>query len=115
MITINSKKFAANKKEFTESLFSKQPCNGFYKVLKNGIRLMDHQKEVFAFIFDNGFSDRGVVSCRKQDNGYRYLFSIMTMDEKKLGFNDGIGYKQNVDLAEKILNELFPNKYTTHF
>lgn len=115
MITLNGKKYAVNKKEFAESLFTKQTCSGFYKILKNGIRLSDHQGEAFAFIYDNGRSDRGIVSCRKQGNRYRYMFSTMDMDEKKLGFVDGIGYAQSVELAEKLLNEVFPDKYKAYF
>lgn len=115
MITLNGKKYAANKKEFAESLFTDQTCSGFYKVVKNGVRLSDHQGEAFAFIYDKGRSDRGIVSCRKDGNRYRYLFDTMTMDEKKLGFDKGIGYAQNIELAEEILNKLFPNKYAVYF
>lgn len=115
MIVLNGKKYAANKKEFSESLFTKQTCSGFYKILKNGIRLSDHQGEAFAFIYDNGRSDRGIVSCRKQGNRYCYMFSTMTMDEKKLGFENGLGYAQNVELAEKLLNGIFPDKYEVYF
>lgn len=113
MITINGKNYASNKKEFNTN--SNQTCVGFYKVVKNGIRLSDHQGEAFAFIYDNGRSDRGIVSCRNHGKAYRYLFSTMKMDEKKLGFEHGLGYKQSVELAEKILNEVFPDKYKKYF
>ena len=114
MITLNGKKYAANKKEFSESIFTDQTCTGFYKVVKNGIRLMDQQGEPFAFVYDNGRSDRGIVSCRKHGKRYRYMFSTMTMDEKKLGFENGLGYVQSVELAEKLLNEVFPDKYKVY-
>ena len=114
MITFNGKKYAANKKEFSESLFTAKTCSGFYKVIKNGIRLMDQQGEAFVFIFDNGRSDRGIVSCRKHGNRYRYMFDTMTVDEKTLGFEKGLGYAQNVELAEKLLNEVFPDKYKVY-
>ena len=115
MLIINDKKYAKNKKEFAESLFSDLTCSGFYKVVKNGIRLSDHQEIAFAFIFDNGRSDRGIVSCRKHGNRYRYLFSTMTIDEIKLGYKKGLGYAESIELAEKALNIVFPDKYKVYF
>lgn len=110
MITINNKKYAANKAQFID-----YSCVGYYKKLKNGVRLYDHNKEAFAFIFDNGRSDRGVVSCRKHGNGYRYQYCTMTIDEKILGFNDGLRYCDSVALADRVLNELYPDKYAVYF
>ena len=114
MLIINGKKYAKNKKEFAESLFSNLTCSGFYKVVKNGVRLSDHQNSAFAFIFDNGRSDRGIVSCRKDGNRYRYMFSTMTTDEIKLGYEKGLGYAESVELSERVLNAVFPDKYKVY-
>lgn len=110
MITINGKNYAANKTEFV-----KNSCDGYYKKLKNGVRLYDQQKTAFVFIFDNGRSDRGIVSCCKHGNGYRYSYSLSSIDEKRLGFANGLRYGDSVDLAEKVLNELYPDKYKVYF
>lgn len=110
-IIINGKKYAATKKEFAESLFSSLTCSGFYKKLKSGIRLADHQGNVFAFIYDNGRNNQGIVSCRKHGNGYQYMQSTMTQDEKLLGYPEGLRYKANVELAEYVLEIVFPDKY----
>lgn len=112
MVTINNRKFANSKKAFRDSLLTNDPCNGYYKKLKNGIRIYDQNGEAFIFVFDNWRSDRGIVSCTKKGSGYIYMYSTTTLDEKKLGFDHGISYKTGVELADKLLNKIFQNKYT---
>lgn len=112
MITVNGKKFAKTQKEFMETLFSDAgTANGFYKVLKNGVRLYNIQNEPFAFIYDNGFCNRGVVTCRKHGTGHRYLFTLIDCDCKLLGLENNPGLRVLSDIAEDTLNKLFPDKY----
>jgi len=51
MITLNNKQFARNNKEFVNSLFTTgSTCVGYYKPLKNQIKLMDMQFEKVGVI-----------------------------------------------------------------
>lgn len=74
MITLNGKKFAANDREFTESLFhAGGTCVGYYAPRKRVVYLMDMQRNRIGVI-----NQRGVLAtCRKLDNG-RYWYSYAT-------------------------------------
>ena len=103
MIVFNGVKFASNEKEFVNSLFdSDGTCYGYYKKLKKGIRLLDHNKNIFAFIVDNGYNERFIVNATKTDKSIRYMFSTCDNTDKILGL-DKLGYKQKIEECEKIL------------
>ena len=67
MITINGKTFAANDREFTESLFTPgSTCVGYYKRDGHGgLFLMDHQKNRIGRVRRDGFLHRST----KMQNG----------------------------------------------
>jgi hypothetical protein len=51
MIKLNGKKFAANNKEFVLSLLkSGGTCNGYYKPLKNRVKLFDAQMNLIGSV-----------------------------------------------------------------
>ena len=105
MIIFNGKKYAKNEKEFTDSLFERDgTCNGFYKILKKGIKIYNIQKELIAFIVNNGYSERFIVSARMTDNNKpRYMFSTMDNDEFYLGL-DKLGYRDKIKECERVLS-----------
>jgi len=81
MIILNGNKFAKNDKEFTSSLFMwAGTCVGYYKKTKNGIQLLDMQKNVIAFIV-NGIKRKEspfIVSATRTSKGIRYSYSLCT-------------------------------------
>jgi len=73
MITLNNKKFAANEKEFTNSLFqSGGTCVGYYKAYKNVINLLDHNKVKVGII--NKYGVLGKAS-QLDSGGWHYSYS----------------------------------------
>jgi len=71
MITLNNKKFAANDKEFVDSIFTKQTCVGFYRAYKNVINLMDHQHNKIGVITKH----KVLALATKLDTGkFRYSY-----------------------------------------
>ena len=106
MIIFNGKKYAKNNDEFLNSLFEAGgTCNGFYKKLKKGIRIFNMQHELMAFIVNNGYNERFVVSARLTDtNKPRYLFSLTDSDECYLGL-DKVGYREKIEECERVINK----------
>ena len=106
MLVFNGLKYARNETEFTNSLFeSNGTCNGFYKVVKNGIRLMDMQGELRAFICknDGGFVV-SAVRVPSMNNRIRYMFSTTDHDEAWLGIS-GMGLRDQHEQCKKVLRE----------
>lgn len=108
MITINNHKFARNEKEFLESLFTGgETCYGYYRTVKHGVKLMNMQNELFAFIKVNGNS-AFAVSASISNGKARYMFSTMSVDDKTLGL-DLIPYSKQSDyLMTAIKNQCAP-------
>jgi hypothetical protein len=105
MILFNGVKFASNDKEFNQSLFEKSgTCYGYYKKLKRGIRLFDHNKQIFAFIVNNGYGERFIVSATNTDHGIRCMHSTDSITDKLLGL-DQVGYRQKIEECERIIKE----------
>lgn len=106
MIIFNGVKFAKNEKELTESLFSKDgTCSGYYKVTKRGIQIMDLQNNIIAFIVNNGYGERFIVSASRCDNGrIRYMFSTCHKVEKLLSLEE-LGYRGTIRECERVLKE----------
>lgn len=105
MILFNGVKFASSDKEFVNSLFDESgTCCGYYKKLKRGIKLLDHNKQIFAFIVNNGYGERFIVSATNTDKGIRYIHSTDSITDKLLGL-DKIGYKQKIQECERIIQE----------
>lgn len=97
MININGKQFAKNDSEMIDTLFNgNATAIGFYKVGKNQINLMNHQKERIGVINRHG------VLCKatKVDGGYWY--SLATIDE--IGKFES--YTKGVNELNKIKGEL---------
>ena len=106
MITFNGFKFAKTEKEFSASLFATgSTCFGFYRERKNGIILMDHQKNVVAFIaFDRSISF--LVTAWKNENGkVSCMFSATEETEKMLNLQDK-GYMEKLDLCSDTRKQL---------
>ena len=106
MIAFNGFKFAKTEKEFSASLFATgSTCFGFYRERKNGIILMDHQKNVVAFIaFDRSISF--LVTAWKNENGkVSCMFSATEETEKMLNLQDK-GYMEKLDLCSDTRKQL---------
>ena len=108
MITFNGVKFAKNEKELTDSLFqSGGTCAGFYKVTKKGVQLMDLSKALIAFIVNNGYGERFLVSANRLDDGrVRYLFSTCHKIDRLLLLEE-LGYKGTIQECERIIKGVF--------
>ncbi len=106
MLTINGKQYAANDKEFTASLFNPNgTAYGFYKAKKNGILLMDMQKEPFAFVVNNRHNEQFFISCGKHDGRIFYLQSTTDRAEKILGL-DSLGWIAKHKLAQHVIEQV---------
>ena len=106
IIIWNCFKCASNDKEFVNSLFDKDVTGYvYYKKLKRGIRLLDHNKKIFAFIVNNGYGERFIVSTHDTDQGIRDMHSTDSITDKLLGL-DKIGYSQKIEECERIIKEV---------
>ena len=107
MIVFNGVKFAKNDKEMTDSLFSNGgTCAGYYKVTKRGIQILDLQRNIIAFIVNNGYGERFIVSAIRCDNGrIRYMFSTCSKVDRLL-FLEELGYKGTIEECERVLKEV---------
>lgn len=75
MITINGKKFAANDSEFNDSLFNKDgTCVGYYKRMKNSVKLFDMQMNLIGVINKNG-----CLCCATLIESGKYWYSLATI------------------------------------
>ena len=98
MIVINNKKFALNDSEFTDSLFkSGGTCIGYYKPLKNQIKLFDMNNNLVGSITKH----KVLAKATKQDNG-KYWYSYGTIDI--IGEHES--YRQQINDIEFALEQL---------
>lgn len=74
MLMFNGKKYAKNDKEFADSLFSDNTCNGYYKKLKNGYQLFDMQKNMKAFLYANAKQGYFVADATVRPEGVWYSY-----------------------------------------
>lgn len=103
MLTINGKKYAKNEKEFINSLFeSGGTCYGYYKQVKSGVKLLDHNKNIFAFIVNNRYNEQFFVSAHVLNGKTYYMNSTTSVDDKILGL-DILGYSAKTELAKNII------------
>lgn len=104
MIELYGKKYARNNKEVAESLFHPDgTANGTYKLLKNGIVLLDLQGNERVFIRADGV---GPVSVHRTENGRRrYLFACTSADEAWLGLPASLQARR--DGALELTRQLF--------
>ena len=86
MITFNGKRYAKTDKEMMDSLFSGVPVVGFYKRVKDGIRLYTHQRELFAFVVIRGESTRVIVDASMQNGRPWYMHAASDATYKRIGF-----------------------------
>lgn len=101
MIEFNGKKYAKNDAEFVGSLFDAGgTCNGFYKRVKNGIRLFDMKHNLAAFIVDRP-SEKFIVTAHMQDGKPRYMFGTGSYTEKWLGI-ESLGMQATFDAINAI-------------
>jgi hypothetical protein len=76
MITLNGKQFALNNKEFINSLFNTgSTCVGYYKPLKNQIKLMDMQKTKVGVITKH----KVLLLATKRPEGWWYSFGTIDL------------------------------------
>ncbi len=63
------------------------------------------QRELIAFIVNNGYSERFIVSARMTENNKpRYMYSTMDQDEAYLGI-DKLGYMDKINECERVVEE----------
>ena len=65
---------------------------------------MDLQRNIIAFIVNNGYGERFIVSATRIDNGrIRYMYSTCSKVDKLLNL-ESIGYMGTIKECERILN-----------
>jgi hypothetical protein len=110
MITFNGKQYAKNDSEFTETLFQAgNTANGFYKKVKNGIKLYNIQKELIAFIKRDMQGDSAfIVNAYTYggDGKDRYMASTSSTVEQYLGIY-GKGYRETTNLCQETIDSVF--------
>lgn len=85
MLILAGKKYAKNDAEFVDSLFeSGGTCQGYYKRLKNGVQILDHQKQLRAFIVDR-WADQFIVTATMKNGRAWYMNGCTSIDEEWLG------------------------------
>ena len=100
MLVINGKKFAVNDKEFTDSLFHRGgTCVGFYKVMKNEIKLYNLQNVQIGVITKK---EKVLGKCTILENGKKW-YSYGTI--KEIGEHESyVKYREEI---ENIVNKLY--------
>jgi len=97
MLLINNIKFARNDIEFTQTLFqSKGTCLGFYKKVKAGYKLFDHNNNLFAFIH---LKNKMIVSAYQKETKTIYSQSLSDTSRSILGI-------KNMIQEDRIISEL---------
>ena len=105
MITFNGHKFAKNEAEFTNSLFEQEgTCFGYYRKVKGGIKLLDHHKNLFAFIVSQGHHPFIVSATQKKGERARYMFSTSSLDDKRLSL-DKLEYSDVINACKNALKQ----------
>jgi hypothetical protein len=87
MLLFNGKKYAKNDAEFTDSLFTEQTCTGYYKKMRNGIKLFNIQNELIAFIVNNTAQGFFVVSASTFENKPYYSYGLSDSTADYLGLS----------------------------
>ena len=109
MIIFNGLNYAKNDKELVASLFNKGgTCNGFYKVVKGGIKLyrvIEGDKQLEAFIKREPYNSF-VVTATQAKGKTRYMFSTTKQTERWLGL-DGVGYMDTINACQETINRVF--------
>jgi hypothetical protein len=107
MITFNGNKFAKTESEFTNSLFeSDGTCLGYYRKVNGGIKLLDHNKELFAFIVGRKYESFIVSATQKKgEQRPRYMFSTSSIDDTKLGL-DKLEYSEIISACKHALKQV---------
>jgi hypothetical protein len=96
MITLNGKQFALNNKEFINSLFNTgATCVGYYKPLKNQIKLMDMQKVKIGVITKH----KVLLLATKRPEGWWYSYGTIDL----IGL---YSYEQEIKDIEQALKQL---------
>jgi hypothetical protein len=106
MIKVNDRKYAKNKKEFSQSLFEKSgTCDGYYKVKrkKNGILVLlsDTKGEDFAYVVRDNKGGYGMGT----KHGSHYMYDLTDYHRRQLGV-EGLGYGAMINLSESIINQI---------
>lgn len=106
MILFNGRKFARTESQFTESLFqSGGTCLGYYREVKGGIKLLDHNKDLFAFIVNKPFETFIVSATQKKGERARYMFSTSTDTDRILGI-DKLKYSEVIKTCKDTIKSL---------
>lgn len=89
MFVFNGKKYALNDAEFVDTLFDADgTANGFYKRVRNGVKLYDMRHNLEAFIVANPRQGYFVVSASKHGKRELYMHGLCSLTEKWLGVQD---------------------------
>ena len=104
MITLYGKKYAANDREATGTLFDGdgQTANGTYKVTPRGIFLTSLNARHRAFIRRDGF---GPVTVSKHNGRDWFMFGMASIDEEAFGVPDS--FIEECDGAKALAREVF--------
>ena len=83
MFEVNSLKFARTKKEYEQGGFA-----GYYRVLKNGVQLLDENRVLFAYLVRNRWNEV-IWGTASLFNGRAFYMHAFTHDaQRKLGVKD---------------------------
>ena len=100
MIILNGVKFAANKQEFTNSLFQQGgTCSGYYRANLKSISLMNAQREKVGVI-----NRAGVLGKAQKVRGqYYYTYGDIELLGK---YEYGNQVRECTEIADKFLKKL---------
>jgi len=86
MLNLYGKRYAKNAAEFTRTLFDgDSTANGYYKVTKHGVFLLDMQRTQRAFIRKDGL---GPVTASRHNGKTVYMYGLVSIDSFWLGVPD---------------------------
>ena len=101
MMNLYGKAYAGNQSEFIGTLFDPNgTANGFYKVAKTGVYLLDMQDNERAFIRRDGVGP--VTVTRTPCGKRRFMFSTTGSDRAWLGVPES--YMAEIDGAKALAN-----------
>ena len=95
MINFNGKRYAKNKSEFGPM------CNGYYRRIRNGLQIFNTQRELTAFIHEQGF----VVNAFMYEGRARYQFGTSEETEIFLGFKAHSKYGEEMAAIDAITEQ----------
>ena len=106
MLTIVGKTYAKTNNEFVESLFSQKTCNGFYKIMFDGVLLSDMQNKPKIFIkIGHNAHNPFAVSASNNSGRMHYMHGLCDLDAAWTGL-DVLSHKAKIDAYNAIQVQL---------